>query len=95
MQDIDLQVEKLLVREGKYTGILNALDQGKFLNCHLILNKTLRGTCINNLIVKLIPLEIICREKSIFMVLEKIVEVRAASAIKKTKYKRESINTDG
>lgn len=48
---------------------MSALNQEKFLNCQLILNKTLRGTCINNLIVKVTPFEIICRERSIFMIL--------------------------
>ena len=82
LQDIDLQVEKLLIREGKNISILSALKQGKFLNCHLILNKTLRGTWVNNIMLKLTPLELICREKVIFTILDKIVEVRAESATK-------------
>ena len=49
--------------------ILSALNNSKFLNCHLILNKTLRGTCINNLMLKTAPLELMCREKVIFMIL--------------------------
>lgn len=56
MQDIDLQAEKILVREGKNVSILSALHQGKFLNCHIIINKTLRGTFINNLMLKITPI---------------------------------------
>jgi hypothetical protein len=39
---------------------------------------------INSLMVKLTPFEIICREKIIFKILEKIVEVRAQNP-KKTR----------
>ena len=62
--------------------ILSALNNSKFLNCHLILNKTLRGTCINNLMLKTAPLELMCREKVIFMIMEKIVQIRAEIAAK-------------
>lgn len=82
LQDIDLQAEKVLIREGKNISILNALGKGKFLNCHVILNKTLRGTCINNLMLKVVPLEIMCKEKVIFMLLEKIVQIRTEMATK-------------
>ena len=61
LQDIDLQVEKLLIREGRNVSIVNALNEGKFVNCHLILNKTLYGVSINTLMLKIIPLEIIGR----------------------------------
>lgn len=83
LQDLDLQIEKLLVREGRNVSIINALHEGKFLNCNLILAKTLRGLGISSLMLKLTPFEIICREKIIFLVLEKIVAVRAQGTKRK------------
>ena len=62
---------------------MNALNTSRFLTAHLILSKTPKGLGINNLIIKLTPLEIICREKLIFKILEKIVEVRAFSAARR------------
>ena len=44
----------LFIFEGKNVSILSALHQGKFLNCHIIINKTLRGTFINNLMLSIL-----------------------------------------